>query len=67
MKVRGYNGGVFHVMNVVDGGFAVDVTYSDGSGENYIMVPFAEYCERSGFEPVIDFDTAFEMKYGPSK
>lgn len=67
VKVRGYNDGVFHVMNVVEGGFAVDVTYSDSSGENYIMVPFAEYCERSGFEPVVDFDTAFEMKYGPSK
>lgn len=67
VKVRGYNNGVFHVMNVVEGGFAVDVTYSDGSDESYIMIPFVEYCEQTGFEPVVDFDTAFELKYGQSK
>lgn len=64
VKVRGYNDGVFHVMNVVEGGFAVDVTYSDSFGENYIMVPFEKYCEQSGFEPVVDFELAFELKYG---
>lgn len=64
VKVRGYNDGVFHVMNVVEGGFAVDVTYSDSSGKNYIMIPFAEYCKRSGFEPIVDFELAFELKYG---
>lgn len=66
VKVRGYNEGVFHVMNVVDGGFAVDVTYTDSSGENYIMVPFEDYCKETGFRPVVDFKTAFELKYGPA-
>lgn len=64
VKIRGYRDGVFHVMNVVDGGFAVDVTYTDSSGDNYIMVPFEDYCKATGFKPAVDFETAFALKYG---
>lgn len=65
VKVRGYREGVYHVLNVVEDGFAVDVTYTDSSGDNYIMVPFEDFCKATGFKPVVDFETAFEMKYGP--
>lgn len=66
VKVRGYDSkGIFHVVNVVENGFVCDITYTDSNGgAKYFMVPLQVYCEQTGFRPAVDFETAFELKYG---
>ncbi len=64
VKVRGYTGDIPHVVNVIDGGFVVDVTWNDKSENRYFMVPLSEYCEMTGFVPIVDYETAFFLKYG---
>ncbi len=66
VKVRGYDSnGIFHVVNVVEGGFVCDVTYMDShGGAQYFMVPLQDYCKMVGFRPAVNFETAFELKYG---
>lgn len=63
VKVRGYVRDILHVVNVTDGGFVVDVTWNDKSGNRYLMIPYREYCEISGFVPMVDYKTAFVLKY----
>lgn len=67
VKVRGYTNGEYHVLNVVEGNFAVDVTWNDARNNRYLMIPFDDYCETTGFEPEISVNTAFELKYGFSE
>lgn len=66
VKVRGYDSnGIFHVVNVVEGGFVCDITYTDShGGTEYFMIPLQVYCKQTGFKPIVDFETAFELKYG---
>ena len=64
VKIRGYNANGYHVINVVEGGFVCDVTYADSSGvSNYIMISLEDYCEKTGFRPMVDFAVAFGLKY----
>lgn len=63
VKVRGYIDGAYHVINVVEGGFAVDVTANDNNNNRFLMVPLADYCDAVGFRPEVSFDTVFGMKY----
>lgn len=67
VKVRGYINGVYHVLNVIDGNLAVDVTWNDARNNSYLMIPFDDYCNTTGFEPEISVSMAFELKYGLSE
>ena len=64
VKVRGYIKDTLHVVNVVDGGLVIDVTWNDKSDNEFFLIPISEYCDKTGFVPVVDYQTAFEMKYG---
>ena len=68
IKVRGFSGGDYHVMNVVriDGKlYAVDATFFDSSADNvWVMLDWQSYCSLARFTPVIDIELAFSMKYG---
>lgn len=68
VKVRGYAGSEYHVMNVVrnaDGSFmAVDVTSNDSSSRSWSLISFDNYCAKAKFVPTIDVETAFALKYG---
>lgn len=68
VKVRGYVGDVFHVMNVVrtdDGNMVVDTTVNDSWGKDWaLLVPLEEYCKKVNFHPIIDPEIALTMKYG---
>lgn len=67
VKVRGYAGSEYHVMNVVrnaDGTFmAVDVTSNDSSNRSWSLISFDKYCAKVNFVPTIDVVTAFALKY----
>lgn len=63
VKVRGYVKGEYHVMNVVEGNLAVDVTWNDNSNNRLLLTPFDQYCRAIGFVPEIDVQTAFDLKY----
>lgn len=64
VKVRGWVKGEYHVMNVVEGNLAVDVTWNDNSNNRLLLIPFENYCKAIGFVPEIDIQTAFDLKYG---
>lgn len=66
VKVRGYVKGEYHVLNVIEGGFTVDVTFNDNTNNRYLMAPFDDYCNATGFTPEINIDAAFRLKYGSS-
>lgn len=66
VKVRGYIDGEYHVLNVIEGGFAVDVTCNDDNNNRYLMISLNDYCDMTGFKPEISFDTAFMLKYNPN-
>lgn len=69
IKVRGtLSNGEFHVMNMVEteeGLMVVDVTINDSSRNNtrFLLCSFEEYARVTGFVPVIDAESAFELKY----
>lgn len=68
IKVRGFSGGSYHVMNAVriNGKlYAVDATFFDSSADNvWVMLDWQSYCSLARFTPVIDIELAFCMKYG---
>lgn len=68
VKVRGYAGETFHVMNVVrtdEGLMALDSTINDTNGNPLaLLISMERYCKLVNFTPIIDAETAFVLKYG---
>lgn len=68
VKVRGYLNNGYHVINVVDfmGEFmAVDVTSNDTTfSDDYLMIPFDDYCLKANFRPTVDVAEMIDFKYG---
>lgn len=63
VKVRGYIDDAYHVINVIEGGFAVDVTANADQNNRCLMISLEDYCDLFGFAPEINVSTAFELKY----